>query len=76
MYTTKTNLYDISASTGADFLDRTVDFIDKAKSSKIVKMAAYAVGLVAGLFALGGVLRVLAWTTAGWNQFAAVLRGK
>ena len=76
MQTVKTNSYDNMASTGADLLDRTINFIDKVQSNKIVKVAGYAVAAVAALFALGGILRVLAWTATGWNQFSSVLSGK
>ena len=76
MQTVKTSNYDNMASTGADLLDRTINFIEKVRSSKIVKVAGYAIAAVAGLFALGGILRVLAWTATGWNQFSSVISGK
>ena len=76
MYTSKANTYDNLVATGADFLDRAVNFIDKVQSSKILKVIGYTVSAVAGLIALGGIFRVLAWTTAGAKQFTAVLHGK
>lgn len=76
MQTFKTNNYGSMVSTGADLLDRTADFIDRVRESKVAKVLGYAIGAVAGLFILGGVLRILAWSTIGWNQFASALKGK
>ena len=76
MQTFKTSSYDNMVSRGADLLDKTVNFFDQIQSSKIAKVIGYTVAAVAGLFALGGILRVLAWTTTGFNQFTAVLHGK
>ncbi len=76
MGTFKTSLYDSAVSSGSDFLDRAFNFIENVQSSRILKIAGFAVGAVAGLFALGGLFRVLAWTTAGWNQFSTTLHKK
>ena len=46
------------------------------RSSRIVKAVGYMVVAVAGLFALGGLFRVLAWTATGYNQLAGSLAGK
>jgi len=76
MQTIKANNYSNMVPMVSDFLDRTINFIDNIQSSKVVKVLGYAAAAVAGIFALGGLLRVLAWTTAGWNKFSLVLNGK
>ena len=68
--------YDRVVSKGADFLDRTVEFLDGIQRNKVARMGVYAATIAAGLFILGGVFRVLAWTMQGWNQFSTVLSRK
>lgn len=46
------------------------------KQNKVVKVVTVAAVAVAGLFAIGGLFRVLAWVTTGWNQLTAALSTK
>ncbi len=46
------------------------------KQSKAVKVVTATAIAVTGLFAIGGLFRVLAWVTTGWNQLTAALSTK
>ncbi|MFN8285956.1 MAG: hypothetical protein U0V74_04335 [Chitinophagales bacterium] len=56
--------------------DRVKKAYSAIKQSKVVKVVTVAAVAVAGLFAIGGLLRVLAWVTTGWNQLTAALSTK
>ena len=49
---------------------------DTLKENKYVKAVVYLISAVIALLTLGGLFRVLAWTTLGYNQFAGALRRK
>ncbi len=53
--------------------DRVKKAYSDIKQNKAVKVVTVAVVAVAGLFAIGGLFRVLAWVTTGWNQLTAAL---
>jgi hypothetical protein len=44
--------------------------------SKIVKAVRVAAIATVGLLAIGGLFRMLAWVTTGWNQLASAMTSK
>ena len=56
--------------------DRVKKAYSAIKQNKVVKVVTVAAVAVAGLFAIGGLFRVLAWVTTGWNQLTAALSTK
>ncbi len=62
--------------TGQNASDRIKKAYTSIKQNKAVKVVTVAVVAVAGLFAIGGLFRVLAWVTTGWNQLTAALSTK
>lgn len=62
--------------TGHNVSDRVKAAYKSIKENKIVKAICVAVVAVAGLFAIGGLFRVLAWVTTGWNQLTAAFASK
>ena len=61
---------------GQNISDRIKNAYTTIKQNKAVKVVTVAVVAVAGLFAIGGLLRVLTWVTTGWNQLTAALSTK
>lgn len=56
--------------------DRVKKAYSNIKQNKVVKVVTVAAVALAGLFAIGGLFRVLAWVTTGWNQLTAALSSK
>lgn len=56
--------------------DRVKNAYTAIKQNKVVKVVTVAAVAVAGLFAIGGLFRVLAWVSTGWNQLTAALSAK
>ncbi len=50
------------------------NFFENLTATTAYKVVVVAVVAVAGLLALGGLYRVLAWTMQGWNQLAATFK--
>jgi hypothetical protein len=46
------------------------------KQNKVVRAIGIAIIAVASLFAIGGLFRILAWVTLGWNQLMSAFAGK
>jgi hypothetical protein len=61
---------------GQSISDRVKKAYTTIKQNKVVKVVTVATVAVAGLFAIGGLFRVLAWVTTGWNQLTAALSTK
>jgi hypothetical protein len=49
-------------------------FFENLTATTAYKVAVVATVAMAGLLALGGLYRVLAWTMQGWNQLAATFK--
>ncbi len=56
--------------------DRVKKAYSTIKQNKVIKVVTVAAVALAGLFAIGGLFRVLAWVTTGWNQLTAALSTK
>jgi hypothetical protein len=69
----KSNSEIHSGQNASDRIKNTYAAIKQSNAVKVVTVAAIA---VAGLFAIGGLFRVLAWVTTGWNQLTAALSTK
>lgn len=73
MNDTKSNTRTYNSNNMTDRVKNTYTAI---KSNKAVKVILVGMVAVTRLFAIGGLFRVLAWVTNGWNQLTAALSVK